>query len=640
LLFLSTGILQAAVVVTAETSNVWLGRSLEIILDARQEIEIQELARGLYDDRMFRVDRDVPTFGYGNRDLYWARFQLHNPTDLAIPLFLVARYAPLDRLTLFSATADGSWSEITLGDQVAFEKRPFPYRFPIFPIMLEPGTSTYYLKLQTGSSALFPLSLSTKDQFIRHEATETMLLGMVFGSMIVMMFYNLFVYFKFRSRAYLLYVVYIFNFLIFSLTYQGLLQQFIFPKADGATALNTFLMLCVDLLFLMTVTFSIEFLELKFRSLRVYRVSRTLQCIGLLNLANTLFFGYYAAQITIASSFMISIYLIAVGLYMSTRFRPARYYTMAWMVILIGNMILILAGSGRIPWNLFTSWGQFVGAALEMLLLSLALGDRVALIQEERSAIQKKLGLVLQNRVMLVSELAHKMNNPLNYISTSAGILRQNQRKFEGLMQALQEDLGAEEGQMVNHLNADNLDLLATIDSATRKSALCIAEIRSLTGLDGFHKERITMENLLDAARLRIQESLGERSLQALDKAADAPLKEAIFMNLFAFSLTFELIFRFWYKHADRSGAMGVHIAGNGAESLTLSMVMADPGHTILGELNATLVPQLSDLLLPYDCRLGANTHENHTHVVFTFLKSRSLSGAVAGNDAHKLQAA
>jgi signal transduction histidine kinase len=638
ILLLLSGSGQAAIQVDSTSSNLWLGKSLDIVLDPEGEIDIQAMAQGLHDDKMFRVDRDIPTFGYGNQKTSWARFQLHNPTAESIQLLLVARYAPLDRLTLYSPRGGSLFSELTLGDQVAFDKRPIPYRYPVYPITLAPGTSTYFLKLQTSSSAMFPLSISTKDHFIQNETMESLFLGALFGSMLIMMFYNLFVYFKFRSPAYLLYVVYILCYLFFAFNYQGLLQQFLFPHAEGAVVLNTLLKCNIDLISLMAATFSIEFLELKSRSPRVYKLGCCIPLVAVGNMVNTLFFDFHANQIAIASSFLMSVHLLAIGLYMSTRFRPARYYTLAWTAVLGGNMTLILAGNGQIPMNLFSSWAQFVGAALEMLLLSLALGDRVALIQEERSAIQKKLGIVLQNRVMLVSELAHKMNNPLNYISTSSAIIRQNQTKHQKLMQSLLDDLSNEEMNLLEEQRAqrmvqiadDNQDSLATIDQAIHKAALCIAEIRNLTGVDGFHKERLSFKALLEAGRQRIQDGLGEGSLRCLTIDSDADMETAFFTNRFAFSLAFEWIFRFWYKHPDKSEGFQLTTEGGGDHANRMSIIFRDPGSRIGRDLNSNLLPQLSDLLLPYGCELSTQDQEGHTRVVFHFLRTTILAGPAA----------
>lgn len=638
LLVFFCGKVQAAILVDAATSDLWLGKSLDIVLDPDGSIDIQGMARGQYDDKLFRVERDIPTFGYGSQRIYWARFQLTNPGSESIQLLLVARYAPLDRLTVYTPLGGSLFSEQTLGDQIAFEKRPIPHRYPIYPITLAPGTSMYYVKLHTSSSALFPLSLSTKDQFIRNDAIESLVLGSIFGSILIMLFYNFFVYLKIRSRAYVLYVVYILCYLVFSINFQGLLQQFVMPRMEGAVILNTLLMCNIDLITFMAVTFSIDFLELKSRSPRIYKLSHWIPSLAMANIVNTLFFDFHANQLAIANSFLMSIYLISIGLYMSTRFRPARYYTLAWTAVLIGNMVFILAGDGHIPMNRFTSWSQFVGAALEMLLLSLALGDRMALIQEERSAIQKKLGIVLQNRVMLVSELAHKMNNPLNYISTSSAILRQNQAKHQKLLHTLLEDLSSEELNLLEEQRSlrmaqiadDSQESLVTIDQAIQKAALCIAEIRSLTGVDGFHKERLTFTTLLDAARQRIQEGFGEGSLRNLVVAPDAQLETALFCNRFAFSLAVEWIFRFWYRHPRKSGDLLFTTVTENNQASEVRIIIRDQDNRIGRDFESNLLPQLSDLLLPYGCGLVARKHQGQMHIVFRFSTTTILAGHAA----------
>jgi hypothetical protein len=94
----------------------------------------------------------------------------------------------------------------------------------------------------------------------------------------------------------------------------------------------------------------------------------------------------FVVFLTVLSSIM----LLGLGIWSSVRgYRPAVYYTAGWAVLLIASGVMALKSAGLLPINLFTSWAQIVGAAIEGLVLSLALGERYNYLQN-RSAVERE----------------------------------------------------------------------------------------------------------------------------------------------------------------------------------------------------------------------------------------------------------
>ncbi|MBV1752529.1 MAG: GGDEF domain-containing protein, partial [Desulfarculus sp.] len=114
-------------------------------------------------------------------------------------------------------------------------------------------------------------------------------------------------------------------------------------------------------------------------------------------------------------------------------FRPARFYLVAWIVLLFGTM----------SWGAWSMGGDFlmplprslitVAAALESVLLSLALADRIGMIQRERNVLAQRerryrqlsttdelTGLFNSRyfRSKLASEIvhAHELGHPLGLV--------------------------------------------------------------------------------------------------------------------------------------------------------------------------------------------------------------------------------
>jgi serine phosphatase RsbU (regulator of sigma subunit) len=71
--------------------------------------------------------------------------------------------------------------------------------------------------------------------------------------------------------------------------------------------------------------------------------------------------------------------------------RAARYYLLAWFLFLTGSILKALQTNGIIQSNFITIWGQQIGSAVDVTLLSLALMDRFNLMKIEKEASQKRL---------------------------------------------------------------------------------------------------------------------------------------------------------------------------------------------------------------------------------------------------------
>jgi diguanylate cyclase (GGDEF)-like protein len=69
-------------------------------------------------------------------------------------------------------------------------------------------------------------------------------------------------------------------------------------------------------------------------------------------------------------------------------YRPARWFLLAWAALLGFIAFGALRNFALVPTNWLTIYGLHIGFALDVLLLSFALGDRIALLRRERGRAQ------------------------------------------------------------------------------------------------------------------------------------------------------------------------------------------------------------------------------------------------------------
>ncbi|SMF25321.1 7TM diverse intracellular signaling domain-containing protein [Pseudobacteriovorax antillogorgiicola] len=417
-----------------EIEGLEIGKNLVILEDSKRQHTIETIASGQLDHGFIRSQQTIPTMGYGNQAVYWAKFSIANRSNKPMSLYLVNQYAPTDYLTLYELE-NGTFQERTYGDKVPFIERELDYRYPVYKIAVPTGMSTYYFKLWTSSSAQFAIRIWSPQSFIKHKLHESIFLGGLFGCCIAMLIYNFFICVKFRSKTYFAYSFCIFLYILFSLNYQGLLQQYIFRTGKFIWAMNQGMNILVDLCGIAASTFSILFLSLRTSFPQVCKTFFLIILILSLNIANHLFWDIAAIKVSVFMSLIYSIVMIIVGILRSKTYRPARYYSYAWSIVMFGNMAVILGGAGFIPHSNLTIWGQFVGAALMLLILSLALADRMALVNLERqqsleAQSQLQLNLLdlelekIHTQELLLAERENSIKNLDKLVAEKTGDIR------------------------------------------------------------------------------------------------------------------------------------------------------------------------------------------------------------------------
>jgi diguanylate cyclase len=92
--------------------------------------------------------------------------------------------------------------------------------------------------------------------------------------------------------------------------------------------------------------------------------------------------------------------MIATVVMLRRGYRPARLFLVAWSLFLLGTAMFTLLAFGLVPRNFWTHNGVQIGSALEMLLLSLALGARYASLRNENIRIVQQANEQLERSVI------------------------------------------------------------------------------------------------------------------------------------------------------------------------------------------------------------------------------------------------
>lgn len=393
-------------------------------------------------------------FGFSS-STFWVRLTILNNTE-DNHWVLLSKVVFHDYLDFWMEQEDGKWSHIQTGWQLPYDSREsYSHTGFAFPLNLSKNKlTTIYLKVSSRSPLTIPLELMNQKQLDIRYQYESLIYGIFFGILLVMMFYNLFLWFSLKDINYLYYILYIFcTFTLFATT-GGFLFKFLHPNSPEYNL--HFMRLSMGLFVVPSSLFTIYFLDLKkysslFYYLLVTDIIITIPIIILTEL------DIYTAGVNNLIAFHSPILLLSGIVVWLKGNSIARYYVFAWSCMLIGGVAITLRNAGFLPVNIWTSYGAEIGVALEVTLVSLALGDRYRLLREEKEvATQKALDAereakeelekttALEQRLLRTQMNPHFIFNSLiaiqNYIyQNKASEAGQFLAKFSQLMRSILE---------------------------------------------------------------------------------------------------------------------------------------------------------------------------------------------------------
>jgi signal transduction histidine kinase len=123
------------------------------------------------------------------------------------------------------------------------------------------------------------------------------------------------------------------------------------------------------------------------------------------------FFTYFAGLHVIAFRLLdllglvVSIYALWFSIYVSAQgYRPAKFFLIAWIFFIGGLLVFILRSYGVIPSSVISNSALQWGSAIEALLLSFALADRINILKREKELSQAEALEIAQENERIIKE--------------------------------------------------------------------------------------------------------------------------------------------------------------------------------------------------------------------------------------------
>lgn len=340
-----------------------------------------------------------------NLNTNWLRFTIRNthPTDSL--LYLELGWPALGDVRFY--TPDTMYQT---GEFYPTRSRPIPAPNFVFPIRLKPNQeATYYFQIYSVAPNNYPLVLYRPAAYESNLLENYLLFVGFFAAIGIMLIYNLLLAISTRDRVYVPYLVYIVIILVFVASLRGFGYQFVWPDGSWLNAFTRVGMGAAGLVVL--AQFCRMFLHTAEnapgwdRALKYSQYGSGL--VVVLMLVAQQFHPVQQAADILVNVLAIVVPGLQFGAGVTTLrrgYKPAQYYLAAFTILIIGLIIFILSNLGLIDNNLFTEYAYLYGMILEQTLLSIALGDRINVAQEEKERFQEQAIAVLRENERLIQE--------------------------------------------------------------------------------------------------------------------------------------------------------------------------------------------------------------------------------------------
>lgn len=350
--FMTKPLWAQAVELTGDMHGLVIGPSLRFIEDAKRELKIEDVF-GLEAKAWKPSSQQNPNFGF-TRSAYWAHFQMKNPDTKTQRIFLEYGYANADYIDFHMPNEKGEYIWNRSGDQMPLSLREISYRLPVFVVDVPPGIHTYYMRIETEGVVQFPLRVWSPEPFHTKRASESAFLGTVYGFFLVMVFYNLLLGLSVRSASSLLYVGFIIAGAGNFFGYHGL-WLVLFPDSISPLLANQGFIISSGFFASFGTMFTYSFLNLKEHPKLIRWMIYLCGVIGIFVVLLCPFSYNLSAKISTANGFVTAFAILAAaGVACYRRFRPAYFFTFAWLLSIVGNLLNPLALASLIPVNMFT----------------------------------------------------------------------------------------------------------------------------------------------------------------------------------------------------------------------------------------------------------------------------------------------
>jgi len=409
-----------------------LALSAEILEDKEKKWTIEDVSRQPLSQKFVPIGSPTPNLGKSG-SAFWIRFQVKTEPGSSADIsdqgwLLNPGWAFPTYIQFFSpkpapehATGSGGWHIKEGVIPIISPPIGTPHKPPFFRLpngLKEP--TPFYLRITAEGPIILPLEICKEDVFYRKTQLRAGFLNVIYGAILAIAIYNLFLFFSLRGLSYLWYVLYLILIGLFvycnnDVTFFGLLDI----RAISVHARLTLIFGALGVFWISL--FTKTFLITRRNAPKGDTVLKIFMALCLLNaglgpFANLQILNFFLDLLL----FLSSVIFLWIG-FICWRggFKPARFFLLAVGILSLTAIFYTLILEDVIAFSHARLAFIEISIPIEAILLSLALADRIRVLQRERETAQA----ASQAKSQFLASMSHEMRTPMNAILGMADLL-------------------------------------------------------------------------------------------------------------------------------------------------------------------------------------------------------------------------
>jgi signal transduction histidine kinase len=410
------------VIVVAAATEIALGQHIDILEDSSATLGIDDVSAPPHSSDFYRHPRNSINQGV-TRSVFWFRFTLAPTSEGPIAgseesptvvrqwlLYLGKQLDYFDSIQVFTKVNRAekeilnSWEKREFG---LFHAQRAGTRDPLYITLDIPqrqGCSlAVYLRIEVESGFFLTPTLFSHQQFTSFSNRLSSFYGMYYGVVLSMIVYNLFHYFFLREKVRLIFISYAAVLALYFFIANELSQTII--PASYLLSTRKFAQFLSLITIIQTAWFTSAFLDTRKTLPLLHLLLIALMGVSAMFIVALPFFPYFTfGKILLDFGTIAVVVGMLTGIVSWYRgFQPARFFVFAWAFFLGGGLIYVFNFKGVFPYPFIGNNAFQAGSAIEMVLLSLAIADRVKYLfdqlQSSQIRRQKQLKALTQQLV-------------------------------------------------------------------------------------------------------------------------------------------------------------------------------------------------------------------------------------------------
>lgn len=364
-----------------------------------QEESFSELTQ-LSDNEFSLAESAVLNFE-NTKEAYWIRIPMAASDRKR---YVIIDNPTIDSLEFVHLSEEGVIEHYETGDNYPYASRDYDHPKFIFEVAPLTTSSTVVIRLRSQDQLFVPLEIQDTPELVSTISRFNLVKGLYYGIILVMFLYNFFIAFITKDLNYFIYSLFILALGLAQASLDGFVLKYFL--AESPILFNHAVIFFSAMGGILGSLFALRFLQVKQYAPRFVAGLYALMIAYSLAWICDLFGAKEISNVILnVCGLTIGLYVLVLAGYIATKgFRPANFYLIAYISLVLGLLVYVFRFMGIVPINFITNNSLAMGNAAQIILLSIALADRINLLRKEKEESQAEALRVSRENERIIRE--------------------------------------------------------------------------------------------------------------------------------------------------------------------------------------------------------------------------------------------